>query len=152
MLQDDILNGNRREVQPMPVKLSTTAKKIDLVSNRMNRDLLREFFQYTQSNGSSESHQNNNLKVMVSFARSLAPSITFFDIKESDLITRFLDSKLKSANDDPDRKSIVTWNDYLGRIKYFFRWIQNNRAKDALVDQSEWITPPFASIRKTIQS
>jgi len=132
----------------MPVKLSTTVRKIDLVPNHRNAALLREFSHYMVSNGSSESHQNNNLKVLTAFAAFLGSSVTFLDIKESDSIIRFLDSKLKSTNDDPERKSIITWNDYLSRIKYFFRWLHNNKEKDALVYQSEWITPYFARIKE----
>jgi integrase/recombinase XerD len=45
-------------------------------------------------------------------------------------------------------KSIITWNDYLSRIKYFSRWLHNNKGKDALVYQSEWITPHFARIKE----
>jgi hypothetical protein len=48
----------------MPVKLSTTVGKIDLIPNPTNATLLKEFFYYMQSNGSSESHQNNNLKLL----------------------------------------------------------------------------------------
>lgn len=103
----------------MPVKLSTTVRKIDLVPNHRNAALLREFSHYMVSNGSSESHQNNNLKVLRAFAAYLGSNVTFLDIKESDPIIRFLDDKLKSTNDDPERKSIITWNDYLSRIKYF---------------------------------
>ena len=84
----------------MPVKLSTTVGKIDLIPNSTNTALLREFFHYMQSNGSSESHQNNNLKVLIAFAASLGSTVTFLDIKESDPIIRFLDGKLKSTNDD----------------------------------------------------
>jgi integrase/recombinase XerD len=132
----------------MPVKLSTTVGKIDLIPNPTNAAFLREFFHYMQSNGSSESHQNNNLKVLTAFAASLGSTVTLLDIKESNPIIRFLDSKLKSTNDDPERKSIITWNDYLSRIKYFFRWLHNNKEKDALVYQSEWITPHFARIKE----
>ena len=53
------------------MKLSTIVGKIDLVPNPTNAALLREFFHYMQSNGSSESHQNNNLKVLTAFAASL---------------------------------------------------------------------------------
>jgi hypothetical protein len=88
----------------MPVKLSTTVRKIDLVPNPQNAALLREFFHYMKSNGSSESHQNNNLKVLTASAAYLGPNLTFLDIKESDPIIRFLDSMLKSTNDDPERK------------------------------------------------
>jgi hypothetical protein len=101
-----------------------------------------------QSNGSSESHQNNNLKVLTAFAEFLGRDVTFLDIKESHPTIRFLDSKLKNVNDDPERKSIITWNDYLSRIKYFFRWLHNNKEKDAFAYQSEWITPHFARIRE----
>ena len=132
----------------MPVKLSTTVRKIDLVPNPTNAALLREFSHYMQSNGSSESHQNSNLKVLTAFAASLGSNVTFLDIKESDLIISFLDSKLKSTNDDPERKSVITWNDYLSRIKYFFRWLCNNKGRDMLTWQSEWITPHFVNIKE----
>ena len=125
----------------MPVKLSTTVRKIDLVPDPTNAGLLKEFFYYMQANGSSESHQNNNLKVLTAFAEFLGRDVTLIDIKESHPIIRFLNSKLKDVNDDPERKSIITWNDYLSRIKYFFRWLHNNKEKDASVYQSEWITP-----------
>ena len=105
----------------MPVKLSTTIKKIQDISNIINRALLIEFHKYLKSKGVSESHQNNNLKALTAFAHFLGPITSFLDIKENDLITSFLDSKLKSIEDDPDGKSIVTWNDYVGRIKYFIR-------------------------------
>jgi RNase P subunit RPR2 len=59
-----------------------------------------------------------------------------------------LDSKLKNVNDDPERKSIITWNDYLSRIKYFFRWLHNNKGRDVFGYQSEWTTPHFAKIKE----
>jgi hypothetical protein len=40
-----------------------------------------------------------------------------------------LDTKIKSTEEDPDRKSITTWNDYLNDIKYFFRWLHNTKIK-----------------------
>jgi hypothetical protein len=85
----------------MPVKLSTTVRKIDSISNSTNSALLREFFHYMQYNSSSESHQNNNLKVLIAFANFLESTTTFFDIKASEPIIHFLDSKLKSASEDP---------------------------------------------------
>ena len=95
----------------MPVKLSTTIKKIENIPNIRNRVLLTEFHKYLNLNGVSESHQNNNLKALTAFAHFLGSSIIFSDIKQNDLIISFLDSKLKGIEDDPDRKSIVTWND-----------------------------------------
>jgi hypothetical protein len=59
-----------------------------------------------KSNGASESHQNNNLKVLIFFAHFLE-SVTFFDINQNDIITNFLDTKIKSLEEDPDKKCIV---------------------------------------------
>jgi integrase/recombinase XerD len=73
-----------------------------------------------ESNGVSESHQNNNLKVLIAFARHLGSS-NFIDIDTSESITDFLNSKLKSIEDDPDRRCLTTCNDYLGHLKCFFR-------------------------------
>jgi flagellar motor switch protein FliG len=52
----------------MPVKLTTTVKKIASIPNSINSALLNEFYQYMKSNGASESHQNNNLKELAAFA------------------------------------------------------------------------------------
>jgi hypothetical protein len=121
----------------MPVKLSTTVKKIASIPNSINSTLLSEFYQYMKSNGASDSHQNNNLKALTSFAHFLG-SVTFFDIKRSQMITSFLDTKLKSFEEDPDKKCIITWNDYLGRIKYFMRWLHNYRGNnDVSIHQSD---------------
>jgi hypothetical protein len=52
----------------MPVKLTTTIKKIASIPNSINSTLLSEFCQYMKSNNASDSHQNNNLKALISFA------------------------------------------------------------------------------------
>jgi integrase/recombinase XerD len=137
----------------MPVKLSTTVRKIEHIPNVTNRELLFDFHKYLASNGVSESHQNNNLKALTAFAHFLGSNISFLDIKDNELIRSFLDSKLKSRENDPDKKSIVTWNDYLGRIKYFMRWLYNFKTKgikegELLNDPVYWETPYFLQIRK----
>jgi len=55
----------------MPLKLTTTVSKISAVPNPTNAMILEEFYRYMQSNGSSEHHQNNNLKVVLSWANFL---------------------------------------------------------------------------------
>jgi hypothetical protein len=109
-----------------------------------------------KSNGVSESHQNNNLKILIAFARYLG-SPNFIDINTSESITNFLNSKLKSIEDDPDKKCLTTWNDYLGCLKYFFRWLHNCRKNSSdnndnknlsTVSQSEWETPVFVRIKE----
>lgn len=39
-------------------------------------------------------------------------------------ILEFLNKRVKPKSDDPDEKWITTWNDYLGRLKFFFRAVQ----------------------------
>jgi hypothetical protein len=64
-------------------------------------------------------------------------------------ITSFLDSKIKAVEQDPDKRWITTWNDYLGRIKYFFRWKYNFDDKRFEDNQfSDWVTPEFVRIKK----
>ncbi|HEX7141544.1 MAG TPA: hypothetical protein VF222_03600 [Nitrososphaeraceae archaeon] len=46
----------------MPVKLSTTRGKIHNKHNSKNIEIINDFLVYMRSNGSSEHHQNNNLK------------------------------------------------------------------------------------------
>ena len=58
------------------------------------------------ANGVSESHQNNNLKVIIAFARHLGPS-SFIGVNTSEPIKNFLNSRLKSIEDDIDRKCLL---------------------------------------------
>jgi integrase len=61
-----------------------------------------------------------------------------------------LDTKIKNSEEDPDKRWITTWNDYLVRIKYFFRWMYNCKDKDEYenITFSEWLTPDFVQIKK----
>ena len=47
----------------MPLKLSTTIGKIQNIPNSQNIEVINEFLNNMRTNGSSEHHQNNNLKV-----------------------------------------------------------------------------------------
>ncbi len=80
---------------------------------------------------------------------------TFLDIQLKEQITSFLDTKIKNLEEDPDRKWITTWNDYLHRIKHFFRWLYNQKdvevkglVKREILTQQDWETPSFARIRE----
>ncbi|MGB8032796.1 MAG: hypothetical protein WCF03_03115 [Nitrososphaeraceae archaeon] len=107
----------------MPIKLSTTVQKIVSLPDKANSLLLSQFYEYMNANGVSESHQNNNLKVIIAFARHLGPS-SFIGVNTSEPIKNFLNSRLKSIEDDIDRKCLTAWNDYLGCIIYFMMAIQ----------------------------
>ncbi len=71
-----------------------------------------------------EKHINNNLKIIMSFANALQQDIDLENVKRSQIIN-FLDSKIKSPEEDPDKKWITTWNVYSNHLKYFFRWLYN---------------------------
>ncbi|HEY9385868.1 MAG TPA: hypothetical protein VIP70_02420, partial [Nitrososphaeraceae archaeon] len=98
----------------------------------------------------SENHQNNCLKVVIALACFLGTSTTFYDIKNREQITTFLDTKVKSREEDPDKKWITTWNHYLNRVRLFFRWLYNVRGKEVCSENtlsSEWETPAFVKIK-----
>jgi integrase/recombinase XerD len=103
-----------------------------------------------KKNGLSESHTNNTLKTNMLFSEFLGPDVCFYDVKSKEQIINFLDSKMKNPEVDPDKKWIATWNDYLGDIKYLFRWLYNYKLteQNQITLVSEWETPPFAKIKK----
>jgi integrase/recombinase XerD len=136
----------------MPLKLTTTISKIATVPNPTNAAIINEFYQYMKSNGASEHHQNNNIKVVIAFAKFLGPDISFYDIERKEQIIKFLDTKAKSAEEDPDKKWITTWNNYLHRIKLFIRWLHNYNSKQlqdygTSLQSEDWQTPEFAKIK-----
>jgi integrase/recombinase XerD len=131
----------------MPAKLTTTINKICSVPNLTNSTILKEFSEYMKWNGSSEHHQNNNLKAVIAFAKFIGPHSTFYQIQTKEQIIAFLDTKKKI--EDNEKKWITTWNHYLVRIKLFFRWLYNARGKDPdnIAPDSDWETPSFARIK-----
>ena len=134
----------------MPAKLSTTVNKIDLVPNKKNSELIHKFHEYMKSNGASERHQNNNLKTVCNFANYLGQNANFEEVNSTNQILSFLNTKIKSQDEDPDKKWITTWNDYLHRIKHFLRWLNNVGIvkSDTILPMEEWITPSFLKIKE----
>jgi hypothetical protein len=100
----------------------------------------------------SEAYQKNNIKAILNFGSWLHdrhPALTFFQLDQRETILKYLDTKIKPADIDPEQKWITTWNDYCDRIKVFFRWLHNVRAKEKQSDvlpMSLWETPPFIKI------
>jgi integrase/recombinase XerD len=134
----------------MTVRLSTTVSNIQKdVSNEVNVQVIIRFFEFMKKIGTSERYQNNNLKAIITYSKFLGPSITLHQIKNKSQITSFLDTKIKAIEEDPDKRWVTTWNDYLGGIKYFFRWLHNYDDKrfDEL-QSSDWQTPDFVRIKK----
>jgi site-specific recombinase XerD len=131
----------------MPAKLTTTINKIQNVPNSSNAELTGQFCDYMKDNEVSENHQNNCLKAVIAFTNFLRADTTFYDIKSKEQVTAFLDTKIKSCEEDPDRKCITTWNHYLHRIKIFFRWLYNKKDKEATDESTDWETPSFVKIK-----
>lgn len=137
----------------MPETLASVLSKVTGIKNKVNAALVDEFYSFMKSNGTSESYQKNNLKAVINFASWLnerQPTATFYDIDKKDQVIKFLDSKIKAIEADPEQKWITTWNDYLSRIKFFYRWLYNVRMKDEKdqLAMSEWETPAFVHIKK----
>src|SRR6476620_6561765 len=144
----------------MPVKLSTTVNNINTIPNRENQKIVKEFYEFMKSSGTSEKYQNNNLKTIIAYGRFLDPSLSFYSITKREQVIKFLDTKIKDITTDPDKRWITTWNDYLSRIKYFFRWFYNTKNVNGFssnhydaqaveyVSINDWKTPIFLNIDK----
>ena len=119
----------------MPSRLSTTVSKINLFPNPENAALFFKFHEFMKENGVSERHQNNNLKAVVAYATKFLDLTQkpFKDVDSKEMVLSFLNTKIKTKEEDPEQKWITTYNDYLHRIKHFlggftmrtgvFRWI-----------------------------
>jgi hypothetical protein len=62
---------------------------------------------------------------MIYFARFLGHGTDFHSVQKKDQVLSFLNTRIKGTEIDPEKRWIRTWNDYLQRIKYFFRWLYN---------------------------
>jgi len=137
----------------MPIKLSTTLSKVSFVPNSTNATLLDELYSFMRTTGASESHCNNTLKTAIAFTHFLGSTKSFYDINTREKIIAYLDTKVKDSLIDPEKRWITTWNDYLGDLKYLFRWLHNYKLKitqglEHNPIPSEWQTPEFIQIKK----
>jgi integrase/recombinase XerD len=135
----------------MPMKLQTTLSHLESLPNISNKKLLVEFHEYLRGVDTSENYQSQMLKQLVSYAEFLGET-SFYAVNRKEQLTVFLDTKAKRVEVDPDKKWITTYNDYLWRIKYLFRWLHNykivkERGEEPL-SVSDWKTPSFAIIKK----
>jgi len=131
----------------IPVKLETTIHNIHLLDNSNNAKLIYEFYLYLRSVNTSESYQNQNIKALINMAKFIGKNLDIIKISKKEEILSFLDTKIKNKEEDPDGKWMRTWNDYLQRIKYFFRWFYNEKLRQARneesLDPSDWLLRLF---------
>jgi integrase/recombinase XerD len=143
-----IKKQNEGGFQIMPTKLSTTVNKIRLLPNEQNIKLILKFHEFMKENGASERHQNNNLKAIMAFANYFERTC-LKDINKKENILSFLQSKIKDNEQDPEQKWITTYNDYLHRIKHFYRWLYYGN-ENSEVSMDLWKTPAFLESIKQI--
>ena len=117
------------------------------VPNASNRVAIAAIHDYLMGNDLSVHHVNNNLKVAISFANYLGPEQSFHDITSKQQIISFLDTKRKSVDSDPDMRWETTWNHYLNRLRFFFRWFHNLYLRSESVGEPEWETPDMVRIK-----
>ena len=130
----------------MTQSLQTTLEKISGINNKTNQKILTDFDNYMIKSDKSDRTRRNNLKYMINYVEWLAKSNKcIIDVKEENDILDFLKTKMKREDDDPDGKWITTYNDYLLRLKHFFRWFKNYKKTE---DQQNWTTPKFIRIKK----
>ena len=97
--------------------------------NKVNSELLKDSYQHMKDNGTSQNYQKGNLKAMIHFAKYIGEATSVFDVDHEEVV-KFLDTKIKPEQIDSDKKWISTWNDYLWRLKLFFRWFQNKKIRE----------------------
>jgi hypothetical protein len=79
------------------MKLSTTIGKILNIPNHMNIEIINEFLDCMKKKGSSEHHQNNNLKLAIEFSNFLGRDSSFYHVKNKGIGFRiFMNSESKN--------------------------------------------------------
>jgi integrase/recombinase XerD len=122
--------------------LQTVIKKIDDLPTKSNKKIVIEFYNYMVTNDKLKRTQRNNLKSILNFVRWLGKK-SLNEVKSEQIILNFLNTKRKSTDIDPDQKWITTYNDYVIRLKHFFRWMYNKGKRE-----EDWSTPEFAKLKK----
>jgi hypothetical protein len=77
------------------------------MSNEVNSDLLKDFYQHMKDNGTSQNYQKGNLKAMNHFGEYIGAATSFYDVDHKQVV-RFLDTKIKPEQIDSDKKWITT--------------------------------------------
>jgi site-specific recombinase XerD len=136
----------------MPQKLETVLKHVEEIGNYVNRQLIKDYHKYLVSRDTSTIYQKDNVKLIYMFAKFIGESKTLYDIKDQEPIVAFLDTRKKTKEEDPEQRWSTTWNDYLWRLKMFYRWIYNVKIQSDNHQNydniSNWITPDFVNINK----
>ena len=135
----------------MPAGISTTLKKLDSVSEA-NRVILRAFYEYMLSKDhKSEGNIINQLTLLISLDK-FYDGMPFTSINSKEQVLTFLtrqyvqkDGKWVEREHDAEGRYITSFNQYLGLLRTFFRWLLNSYCKNR--PDEDWETPPFIKIK-----
>jgi hypothetical protein len=86
----------------MQQKLETILKHVEKISNEVNRQWIKDYHSYLLARDTGTNYQKDNVKLIYMFAKFLDESKTFHDVKDSETIVVFLDTRRKSKEDDPE--------------------------------------------------
>jgi integrase/recombinase XerD len=137
-------------------RLQNVLQQIETVENNLNKNLIQEFSKYLISKDTSANYQRNCIKIMLMFGDFLqskkGEKNNLSQVDSIDDIIAFLDTRKKTKEEDPEQKWITTWNDYLWRIKIFYRWYYNTKVLKTIAnnifDSRNWVNPDFINIPK----
>jgi integrase/recombinase XerD len=131
----------------LTTSLSNILDKVHKVPNKQNKALLEEFYHFLKNRGTTDRHQANTLKAILAFMAFLGAEVSLRDMTKQRIMA-FLDTKVKSQEQDPEKKWITTWNDYMLRVKHFYRWLHNAQGLEEPKPDSEWTNPDCATFKK----
>ena len=138
-------------------RLQNVLEQIETVEDNLNKNLIQEFSKYLISKDTSANYQRNCIKIMLMFgdflqSRKEEEKTNLSQVTSIDDIIAFLDTRKKTKDEDPEQKWITTWNDYLWRIKIFYRWYYNTKILKTIAnnifDSRNWLNPNFINIPK----
>ena len=137
-------------------RLQNVLEQIETIENNLNKNLIQEFSKYLISKDTSANYQRNCIKIMLMFGDFLQSrkeeKNDLSQVNSIDDIIAFLDTRKKTKDEDPEQKWITTWNDYLWRIKIFYRWYYNTKIlktiPNNIFDSRNWVNPNFLNIPK----
>jgi hypothetical protein len=87
----------------MPIRLDTVLNKVDDMANRINSNLLKDFYQHMKDNDTSKNYQKGNLKAMVHFAEHIGATTSFYTVDHKQVVV-FLETKMKHERIDSINK------------------------------------------------
>ena len=137
------VHSNRIEDNPMGITLKKVVENVNTLSNKQNSEIIINYHHYLIEKGNSINSQIAYLKALYYYAKHLE-NTNIMDVKQKQEIINYLNTKIK--NYDVEKKYLTTWNDYLLKLRTFYRWFYNCEKEGK--GQEYWITPDFIKIKK----